>query len=196
MDKNTDKSTQKAFNHHLTRMIQLASNNDPIEKPISIRIGVLVLQVKALRWCFDEEVEQCLIELETAAEVEAALVKDFDGPELVYIRSAELFAFYLLVIHRYDSSLTSTYQLKHSVVQINDFPSIAFSLYEKANRTAPNRGTNVLGMARAQAGMGHTSEAKQLYQALLHEWSHSQLSSNIDQIVIQEAHDYLYQNSV
>ncbi|CAF1446898.1 unnamed protein product, partial [Rotaria sordida] len=194
MDKNMDESAAEALENHLIRMTRLASDETQIPKSMSIRIAILVLQVKALRWCFDEEIERCLIGLETATEIEFSLVKDLDNPEIVYIRSAELFAFYLLVFHRSYSRVSSAYDLHYSSVPITDFPSIAFDLYEKTNRTAPYRGINMLGMARAQAQMGHRAEASQLYQRLLHNWSHSLFSSSIDQIVIQEAIDYLRRN--
>ncbi|CAF3620995.1 unnamed protein product [Rotaria sp. Silwood1] len=180
-----------ALDNHLSRLIRLSSIAYSMSKSTSISISLMISQITALRWCLSDSLVNCLTELDNATQVEEALANDPNVPSLLYIRSAELFAFYLLIIHRYYPTYQSTYFLNKTTVAVTAFPLFALNLYAKQNSTAPHRAVNLLGMARAYAQIGKRNEANKLYKKLLQQWSNSICSSDLDQIVIREANQYL-----
>jgi hypothetical protein len=74
-------------------------------------------------------------------------------------------------------------------MRINDFPSYSLSLYKQENQTDPHRIFDTGGIARSYAQRGKINEASQIYENILQDCSDSTFSSNIDQIIIQEATD-------
>lgn len=156
----------------------------------------MVSEINALRWCLNGSMSNCLVELDKATQIEWSIGDDYKMPYILHIRASELFAFYLLITHRYYSSLASIYTLNNSAVAIADFPSYALHLYTRENQTAPHRAVNSLGMARAYSQMGQVDQASEIYEKLLHDWSISTFSSEIDRLVITEATNYLLEVKV
>jgi hypothetical protein len=184
-------SNTTSIEYHLSRMIEMSSIMGPTMKSISIRTSLMVSQIDALRWCLNGSIKNCLIELNNANQIESSLSNDYNRPNILHIRSAELFALYLLITHRDYSSLSLTYIFNNLTISVNDFPSYALHLYTIKNQTDPHRAINSLGIARSYAQMGRTDEANQIYEKILRDWSDSTFSSSIDQIVIEEATNYL-----
>lgn len=156
----------------------------------------MVSEINALRWCLNGSMSNCLVELDKATQIEWSIGDDYKMPYILHIRASELFAFYLLITHRYYSSLASIYTLNNSAVALADFPSYALHLYTRENQTAPHRAVNSLGMARAYSQMGQVDQASEIYEKLLHDWSISTFSSEIDRLVITEATNYLLEVKV
>lgn len=180
-----------ALNNHLIRLNQLAAIALSMNKATSVSISLMVSQITALRWCLSNSLVNCLTELDNATQVESTLASDPNAPSILYIRSAELFAFYLLIVHRYYPKYQSTYFLNKTKVSVSVFPSFALDLYLSQNSTGPYRAVNLLCMARAYAQMGQRNQATKLYRKLLQQWSNSMCSSELDQVVIMEANQYL-----
>ncbi len=166
----------------LSRMIEITT---------TIRTSLMISLINGLRWCRNGSMENCLIELEKCSRIESSLRNDFNRPSIIHIYSGELFAFYLLITHRYYFSLRSSYTLNNETISVSDFPSYALRLYTIENQTDPNRIVNTLGIARSYAQIGRTKEANQIYEKLLQDWSDSTFSSSIDRIVIEEATAHL-----
>ena len=177
--------------NNLSRLRQLSSTVRSVSRSTSMRISLMVSQISALRWCLSGSLVNCLTELDNATQVESALFDDSTASSLVTLRSGELFALYLLITHRNYSKFASAYVINGRILSVIDFPSYALNLYQKANRTAPHRAVNSLGTARAYVQMGQISEANKLYRMLLQQWSNASCRSNVNQMVINEANDYL-----
>ena len=94
---------------HLSRLKELALTANSLSKPTSIMISRIVSQVTALRWCLSNNLVNCLTGFDNATPIGAAIANDPNVPSLLYIRSAKLFAFYLLIIHRDYSTHLSNY---------------------------------------------------------------------------------------
>lgn len=157
----------------------------------AMRILTLVSEINALRWCLNGSMLNCLIELDKTTQIESSIGDDYQRPYVLHIYAAELFAFYLLITHRYYFSLASTYTFNNSAIAITDFPSYALRLYARENQTAPHRAVNSLGMARAYSQMGQIDQASEIYRKILRDWSDSTFPSEIDRWVITEASNYL-----
>ena len=93
----------------------------------------MISQITGLRWCFQGFFNNCLTELDKAAVLESSVDHQLAKPNLIHMRSAELFAFYLLVIHRHYSSLASTYVINNRTIAVSSFPSYALEIYKKEN---------------------------------------------------------------
>ena len=78
------------------------------------------------------------------------------------------------------------------MTSIEKFPSIALDLYKKADRPAPNRAINTLGMARSHDAAEEHFVAVALYQQL-----HFQMTSSnhSDNSFLKEINEYLDQHS-
>ncbi len=83
---------------------------------------------------------------------------------------------------------SSMYILNGAEISIEKFPSIALDLYRKADRVAPNRVINTLGMARSNVFLGQHNVAAGLYQQLFFQMTSSNSS---DDSFLEEADDYL-----
>lgn len=161
----------------------------------SIRVELMRLQILALRWCLNGSMNNCLIELEQATQLESLLNNDYNRPNILHIRASELFALYLLITHQYYPTLASSYQLKNQTISVNDLSSYALEIYRRENQTEPFRADNLLGMARAYAQLGHTKQAYRVYKDIQHNWANSTDSSRIDRIVAEEANYYINHGS-
>jgi hypothetical protein len=148
------------INSHLLRMNEISSIFGSKTKFTQARAFIMISQITALRWCFQDFLNNCLNELDKATQLESSLDNELARPDLIHIRSAELFAFYLLIIHRHYSSTASTYVINNRPIAITDFPLYALQLYAKENFTDPHRGVNLLGMARAYAQMKKDRSSK------------------------------------
>ncbi len=173
-------------------MIELSSIVNSKMNSTSNRISLMISQINALQLYLNRSFENCLIELEKMTEIELSLNNDYNRPHILHIRSSELFALFLLIIHRSHPSYLSIYKLNNLTLSINEFPSYSLYLYKQENETGPHRIVNTLGMARSYAQMGKINEASQIYEKILQDCSDSTFSSNIDRIIIQEATDYLF----
>lgn len=60
----------------------------------------MISQIRAIRYYANGSLEACLSELNWAAEREMLLVVDNNSPYLIFIRSSELLALHLLLIHK------------------------------------------------------------------------------------------------
>ena len=83
------------------------------------------------------------------------------------------------------------YVVENVTIVVKDFPSYRLRLYETENQTDPHRAINSFGMARVYAQIGRMKEANQIYEKLLHDCSDSNFLSDIDQLVIRKATDYV-----
>jgi hypothetical protein len=80
--------------------------------------------------------------------------------------------------------------LNGTQVSVDQFPQRALDLYRTANLSAPNRATNILGMARSNSQLRLNLEAARLSRILIAQISSS---NNSDPIFSEEANDFLAQ---
>jgi hypothetical protein len=71
-----------------------------------------------------------------------------------------------------------------------DLPSRALKMFQIVNSTAPNRATNLLGMAQAYTALKNTTEAVKIYGLLL---SQMNISNTNDSIFLTELNNLINQ---
>ena len=77
-------------------------------------------------------------------------------------------------------------------ISVDKFPSLALDYYEKADKIAPNRAINTLGMARANAHLDRAHTATNLYRQLIFQMTSANYS---DENFLQEANEFLEQHN-
>lgn len=148
-------------------------------------IKMMISQVRAVRWCLvNISLSQCLNELSNATQFEASLVADPDSPPLLFIRSAELFALFLLRIYNTSRSSSLNVTYNGTIHDISQFPHLALSLCREQNLTAPYRPVNLLLMLRAYQFLNDAAAVESLSSIIKERWVTD--SSMISQSVIGE----------
>ena len=153
-------------------------------------IQLMASQIRAIRWCLvNISLSRCLNELSNATAAERTLVADPDSPPLLYIRSGELLAFFLLRIYRDSSASSISFQYNGTIVNVTGFPALALSLCAEQNLTAPQRPINLLSMLRAHYLLGNTTATDSLARVIKDQWRNT--TSYVVQSVLDEVDTYL-----
>ncbi|CAF4433106.1 unnamed protein product [Rotaria sp. Silwood2] len=192
---NNSNSSTFEVAEHLTRLSNLSDRAASSNPYISTSISIMISQIRGIRYYMNQSWQECLNELNNSVNRESTLIPGTNSPTLIFIRSSELLAVHLLLIHkRFQLGLINeNYTLKSKRTPIVDFPSQALSLLKKTNETAPNRAINMVGMARAYVQSDNINEAVKLYQLLLTQMN---FSNNSDLTFFQEAQQFIEQSLV
>ncbi|CAF0907888.1 unnamed protein product [Adineta steineri] len=190
---NNKSGISSTIDNHLARFLILSNRTTPLSKYIANNILMMIPQVLGMRYYINGSWQESLNELNTATQLESAVVSSGNSPTLIFARSSELLAMHLLLIYeKYQEQLNSTnssvYILNGTQININNFPLIALDLYKKADQIAPNRAINTLGMARCNAHLHQESIAVSLYQQLYMQMT---TFNNSDDYFLKEANQYL-----
>ena len=88
------------IDNHLFRLETLSNQTASLSRYVSISISLMISHIRAIRYYAHGSFEACLSELNWAVEREMLLVADNNSPYLIFIRSSELLALHLLLIHK------------------------------------------------------------------------------------------------
>jgi hypothetical protein len=105
---------------HLSRLETLSNQTASLSQYVSISISLMISQIRAIQHYANGSSEACLSELKKAAEREVLLVPDNNSPYLIFIRSSELLALHLLLIHKDKQTARVSINLNRTALKVTE----------------------------------------------------------------------------
>ncbi|CAF1122449.1 unnamed protein product [Adineta ricciae] len=185
------------IDRHLARLDILSNRTIPFSRYVANNIQMMIPQIRGMRAFVNGSWQECFNELFTATQLESKVLSNGNNPTLIFARSSELLALhFLLMYEKYQDNMNSTnsfiYKLNGTEISVDKFPTLALDYYEKADKIAPNRAINTLGMARANAHLDRAHTATNLYRQLIFQMTSANYS---DENFLQEANEFLEQHN-